>query len=333
MALPRVYLIGTGGTISFVAQSRTDYVDYTYNTRNLTIEEMLARIPEAAALAEVRPEQLVNVASTDVGPEEWLALANRVNTIFRTDPLAAGVAITHGTASLEETAYFLNLTVKSDKPVVVTGAMRPPSSISTDADLNLLDAIRVAASPAACGMGTLVVMNNEIQAARDVAKSDALRVQTMTSRALGLLGYADSDGGVAFFRAPIRKHTRETDFVVDSIKALPRVDIVPAYAGGDGLVIRALVDAGVAGIVAAGMGSGSGPTKFLQALDDAVRRGVKVVVATYSPDGRVLMKKRFVDGGYIVADNLSPKKARVLLMLGLAQGGDANRIQQWVWRY
>ena len=333
MTLPRVYLIGTGGTISFFAKSRLDYVDYTYKTRNLPIEEMLARVPEVREMAEVRAEQLGNIASTDLGPVQWLLLAKRINAIFRDDPQAAGVAITHGTATLEETAYFLNLTVKSDRPVVLTGAMRPPSSISTDADLNLLDVVRTAASPAARGKGALVVMNNEIQAARDVAKSDALRVQTMTSRALGLLGYADSDGEVAFFRVPTRSHTLGTAFDVENMSELPRVDIAPAYAGVDGFMVKALVDAGVPGIVAAGMGSGSGPTSYLAALDDAVKRGVKVIVATQSPDGRVLPKKRFADGGYIVADNLSPKKARILLMLALAHSKDTAQIQQWAWSY
>lgn len=330
MSLPRVHVIGTGGTISFFAASRTDYVDYTYGTRNLTIEEMLARIPEAHGLARVTSEQLVNVASTDIGPEHWLELARRIDSLHREDPALAGVVVTHGTATLEETAYFLNLTVRSERPVVVTGAMRPPSSISTDADLNLLDAVRTAASPAARGKGTLVVMNNEIQAARDVAKSDTQRVQTMTSRALGLLGYADSDGEVVFFRAPTRCHTAGTDFDVTRLDALPRVDIVPTYSGADGFMVRALAEAGVAGIVAAGMGSGSMPTRFMQALDEAVRRGVKVVVSTASPDGRVPAKKRYADGGYLVADNLSPKKARVLLMLALAHSQDPARIQHWL---
>lgn len=328
MSKPRVYLIGTGGTISFVGHDRTDYVDYTYGTRNLPIEEMLARVPEVAALAEVRTEQLANVASTDVGPAQWLALAQRINRIFREDPEAAGVAITHGTATLEETAYFLNLTVKSDRPVVLTGAMRPPSSISTDADLNLLDCVRVAASSAARGMGALVVMNNEIQAARDVAKSDALRVQTMNSRALGLLGYADANGEVVFYRSPIKAHTLRAEFDVSAIGELPRVDIAPCYGGADGLLVRALVDAGVRGIVAAGLGSGSGPSAYLAALDEAVKRGVKVIVSTQSPNGRVLPKRRFADGGYIVADNLMPKKARILLMLALTRTDDAAEIQR-----
>lgn len=325
MTRPVVCIVATGGTIASKYVAREGSV-----VDGASVEELTATAPEIADFAEVRGYQHSNVTS-DVIETGTIVDLGRLLRKLVADPTVTGVVVTHGTATLEETAYFLNLTVKSDRPVVVTGAMRPPSAISSDAELNLLDAIRVAASPAARGMGTLVVMNNEIQAARDVAKSDALRVQTMTSRALGLLGYADADGQVVFFRAPTRAHTVGTAFDVAGMDALPRVDIVQAYGGTDGLLVRALVDAGVTGIVAAGLGSGSGPSAWLAALDDAVRRGVKVMIATQSPDGRVLAKKRFADGGYIVADNLGAKKARILLMLGLAHGADAARIQQWAW--
>ena len=144
---PRVYLVGTGGSISFVGRTRTDYTNYSYDGKHLTIDEMLERVPEVREFADVRAEQFLNLGSTDVTPEHWLGLAKRINQIFRDDPNAAGVAVTHGTATLEETAYFLNLTVKSSKPVVVTGAMRPPTGLGTDSDVNLIDCIRVAAAP------------------------------------------------------------------------------------------------------------------------------------------------------------------------------------------
>ena len=144
---PRVYVIGTGGSISYVGSSRTDYINYSYHNKHLTIQELLDRVPEVNDFADVRCEQYMNVGSTDVGPDHWVGLAQRINQIFREDPDAAGVALTHGTATLEETSYFLNLTVKSLKPVVVTGAMRPPTGLGTDTDVNLIDCIRVAAAP------------------------------------------------------------------------------------------------------------------------------------------------------------------------------------------
>ena len=242
---PRVYVIGTGGSISFVGSSRTDYINYSYDGIHLTIRELLDRVPEINDFADVRCEQYMNVGSTDVGPEHWVGLAQRINQIFRDDPEAAGVAVTHGTATLEETSYFLNLTVKSRKPVVVTGAMRPPTGLGTDTDVNLIDCIRVAAAPQSAGHGVLTVLNNEIQAARDVTKTNSYRLETFRSNELGCLGYADSDEQAVFYRTTTKPHTQDAEFDIDSVNALPRVDIAYAYAGADGLLVRALVDAGI----------------------------------------------------------------------------------------
>ena len=330
---PRVYVIGTGGSISCIGKFRTDFINYTYQAGHLTIDEMLARVPEVNDFAEVRAEQFLNVDSNDVGPANWPALARRINRIFEDDPDATGVAIPHGTATLDETAYFLNLTVKSRKPVAITGSMRPPTGLSTDADVNLLDCIRVAADPAAGGKGVLAVMNSEIQAARDVVKANATRVHTMTSRGLGSLGFADSDHQVVFYRAPTRAHTADTEFDISGIEALPRVDIAMAYAGADGAVIESLVDRGVKGIVSAGLGSGGAPNAFMSALDDAARKGVAVVIATQAGEGRVTLKQRFIDGGYAVADNLGPRKARILLMLALTKTRDTKEIQRMMLTY
>ena len=332
-AKPRVYLIGTGGSIARIGRSRTDYVDYGYRTSYYTIEELLARLPEASEFADVRAEQFIKSSSPDLGPAEWLELARRVNRIFEDDAHATGVAITHGTATLEETAYFLNLTVKSSRAVALTGAPRPPTAMSNDADLNLLDCLRTAASPASQGKGVLVVMNNEIHAARDVTKTDALRVNTMRSRSLGTLGYSDSDGQVVFYRQPVRVHTAASEFDVASVKELPRVDIVSAYAGADGLLVDALVHAGVPGIVAAGLGAGLAPRAYMQALDAAVKRGIKVLFATQTGSGRVVPKQSLLDYGFIVADNLTPRKARILLMLALGRTSDSTEIQRMALTY
>ena len=330
---PRVYLVGTGGSISFVGRTRTDYINYSYDGKHLTIDELLERVPEAREIAEVRTEQFLNLGSTDVTPEHWLGLAKRINQIFRDDPGAAGVAVTHGTATLEETAYFLNLTVKSSRPVVVTGAMRPPTGLGTDTDVNLIDCIRVAAAPQSAGRGVLTVLNNQVQAARDVTKTNSYRLETFQSPDFGFLGYADSDGQVVFYRRPERAHTIDTEFEVDGVDQLPRVDIAPAYAGADGLVIRALAAAGVDGIVAAGLGSGGSPPPFMAALKEVSDAGLPVVVTTQTGSGRVVLTRRFTEDGYIVADNLTPKKARVLLILALSVTKDRSEIQRMMLAY
>jgi len=329
----RVCVIGTGGTISRIGRGRTDYTNYNYKTGNYKIADLLTRIPEAQDLADVRSEQFANSSSSDLGPIECLVLARRIEQIFKEDATTEGVVVTHGTATLEETAYFLNLTVRSRKAIVVTGAMRPPTAISADGDLNLLDSVRTAASPDAQGKGVLVVMNNEINAARDVAKTDAHRVHTMQSRTLGILGVADSDGQVVFYREPVKAHTAHSEFDVTALSIVPRVEIVPAYAGADGFIIEALADAGVPGIIAAGLGSGSGPAAYMRALREAVKRGVKVMVASQAGSGRIVRKEQFVDSGFLVADNLGPKKARILLMLALCKTRDDSDIQRMALMY
>ena len=323
-----VKLIGTGGRISLQGSGRLDFTEYGYSGRHLTIEQMLARVPGVERFARVEPEQFENVASPEIGPPHWLELARRVNRIFREEPAVAGVAITHGTATLEETAYFLHLTVKSDRPVALTGSLRPPTALDTDADPNLLDCILTAASPDARGKGVLVVLNNEVQGAREVTKTNTYRLEAFQTPHLGFLGYADADHRVVFYRAPTRKHTHQTEFDVDTLDALPRVGIAYAYAGADGLVGRALIQAGVDGIVAAGTGSGNGPRDFQLALEEAVAQGIPVVQASHVGSGRVVMVRRRRETGLIVADNLTPKKARILLMCALTVTRSHPRIQE-----
>ena len=332
-ARPRVYVIGTGGSISFVGSHRMDYINYSYDNKHLTIHELLARVPEVNDFADIRAEQFLNVGSTEVGPVHWLGLARRINEIFREDPEAAGVAITHGTATLEETAYFLNLTVKSRKPVVITGAMRPPTGLATDTDINLIDCVRVAAAPQSAGRGVLSVLNNEIQAARDVIKTNSYRLETFRSNELGLLGYADSDEETVFYRNPAKAHTVDAEFDVEGVSQLPRVDIAYSYAGADGLLVKALADAGVAGIVAGGLGSGGSPSGFQSALREARGRGIPVVISTQTGNGRVVRTRRSDEDGFIAADNLQPKKARILLMLALTKTNDPAEIQRMMLTY
>ena len=333
MTKPRVYVIGTGGSISCIGDSRVDLLNYNYADKHFTIEEMVARVPEASEFADIRAEQFLNVYGGDVLPSQWLQLARRIEQIFREDKDAAGVVVTHGTSTLEETAYFLHLAVRSPKPVVITGAMRPPTAISTDADMNLFDAIRVAASPEAVGKGALVVLNNEIQSARDVTKTSTSRLETFKSGELGFLGYADSDGKVVFLRSTVRVKPADNAFGLDKLTDLARVDIAHAYSGVDGVAVKAMVAAGCAGIVSAGLGSGSVPRAFVDALREAHASGVCVVMASQSGHGRVMAKRSFTEKGFVVADSLAPKKVRILLMLALAKTRDAAEIQRMVLSY
>jgi L-asparaginase len=330
---PTVYVVATGGSISGLGPHRFDYVLYPELGRRMSIEEVLARIPEVNDLAEVRAENLIRVGSSSIGPTEWLQLARRINALFSAAHPPQGVVVTHGTATLEESAYFLHLTVKSDRTVVVTGAMRPPTAVGTDADLNLLDAIRLAACRDAAGRGVLTVLNNEIQSARDVTKTNTYRVETFSSRELGFLGYVDSDGQVVFYRNVTRLHTVASPFDVRGKKTLPRVDIVYAYGGADGVQVDALRQHGTEGLVLAGFGGGTYPNAFLDAGKRAVQAGIPVVLASRSTAGRVIMTPQKAGAGFIVSEDLMPQKARILLMLALSMTRDRQTIQELFYKY
>lgn len=330
-AKPRVHILGTGGSISGIGPHRLDYTRYPEVGKKLTVAQMLERIPEARELAELTGEDVLQVGSPSIGPKEWLQLADRIHTVFGS--AVQGIVITHGTATLEETAYFLHLTAKSDRPVVVTGAMRPPSALGTDADLNLLDAIRLAATPEAAGRGVLTILNNEIQSARDVTKSNAFRVDTFDSRDFGVLGYVDSDARVLFYRSVTRPHTSATPFDVRGRKDLPRVDIVYSYAGADGVLVDALITRRSDGMVLVGFGGGSYPTAFLDAGKRAVKAGIPVVLATRSWNGRVVITPKMEADGFIVCDDLMPQKARILLMLALTVTRERAAIQEMFYKY
>ena len=325
---PRVHVIGTGGSIAGIGPDRLDFILYSEIGDHLTIQQSLDRVPEINGIANVACEDLVSVGSTAIGPSDWLALTKRINGLLGGDDGLTGVAVTHGTATLEETSYFLHLTVKSDKPVVVTGAMRPPTAISTDADLNLLDAVRIAATPHAGGMGVLTVLNNEIHSARDVSKSNTFRVETFRPNELGFLGYADSDGQVVFYRSPLRKHTTATPFDVGQRSSLPRVEIIYSYAGADGSIIDAVRPSRPDGLVVVGFGGGTFPPAFLSAAAEAVNDGIPVVLSSRSTAGRVVNTPRKAEQGFLVCDNLLPQKARILLMLALTVSDDREWLQQ-----
>jgi L-asparaginase len=325
---PRVAVIGTGGTIGSDGRHSLDFVEYPDLGRKLEIDELLGRFPELAAEADLAPVRFRAVASSAIGPAEWLELNELVHRIAARDPAPHGIVITHGTATLEETAYFLNLTLKVSIPVVLVGAQRPANGLSSDAGLNLLNAIRLAASPAAAGLGVLVLLNDEIQAARDVTKTSTYRLETFRTPDLGMLGYADADGRIAIYRSPVRRHAPDTVFDVRGMTSLPRVDIAYSYAGSDGTVIEALVQAGAQGVVCASLAPGLVTPGERDAQLRARGRGVLVVQSCRAGSGRVMLRESLARAGIVAADNLNPQKARILAMLTLTKTADPAKVQQ-----
>ncbi len=326
--LPKVAIIGTGGTISGVGKDRLDFYEYGTSGRFMKVDELIGLVPELAQVAEIVPVLYKNVASTQLNPPIWLELLDLIHRTAAADPTLAGIVVTHGTATLEETAYFLNLTVKTPIPVVVVGAMRPSSALGADGGLNLLNAVRVAACPATRGMGVTVVLNDEINAARDVTKTSNYRVQTFVSRDFGILGYADADT-VKYYRKPIRLGAPDTEFDVLGMTDLPRVDIIPAYAGADAALIEAAVKAGAKGIISDGFPSGSPAPAQDGALKEAVKAGVAVIQASRAGSGRVIDDKVSLrKAGFVAADTLTPQKARILLMLALTVSAETGEIRR-----
>ena len=325
--LPKVAVIGTGGTISSVGRDSLDIATYSETGIKYEVDELLAQFPETNAVADVLPVRFRAVGSTDIGPAEWLELNETVHRLAEETPNLAGIVITHGTATLEETAYFLNLTVKVEIPVVVVGAQRPASSLSTDAGLNLVNALRLAGSAEAHGLGVLVMLNDEIHAARDVTKTSTMRLQTFRSPDFGALGHADADR-IAIYRRPVRVHAPDTEFDVRGLDSLPRVDITMSYGGSDGAAVAAFADAGAQGVVSAGLLPGFNTPAEHKAFEAAVGKGLVMVQSTRGLSGRLVELKSRRPAGCILADNLRPQKARILLMLALTKTRDPAAIQQ-----
>ncbi|MCH9673099.1 MAG: asparaginase, partial [Gammaproteobacteria bacterium] len=259
------------------------------------------------------------ISSSGITTDDWLALNRLIHDVANASPPPDGIVVTHGTATLEETAYLLHLTLKTAIPVVLVGAQRPSNALGTDAGMNLLNAVRVAASPDARGMGVLTVLNDEIQSARDVTKTSTFRLQTFKSPDAGPLGIADADGRVVFYRRPFRRHAPDTEFDIRTLHALPRVDISYSYAGADGTAIEAFVAKGARAIVSAGVAPGLPTPAQREALRAAHNAGVTVVYSSRAGGGRVMLRDAMQEDGIIAADNLNPQKARVLIMLGLTR--------------
>jgi len=318
-ALPAVRLFTTGGTIQSKGAHREKISEY--NDGRVTPQELIEDLPELKTIANVDFEEIANVGSGNIDTALLLKLAKSINA-WLAQPESSGAVVTHGTSTLEETAYFLQLTVKSDKPVVVVGAMRPWTGISRDGPLNLYNAVRVAGTPEAAGKGVLVLLNDTIHSARFVTKNNTYRVETFVAREVGPLGYADIDR-VVFYRAPLTRHTSKSEFDVSKLETLPAVDIVYGYQEASPAPLESLVTAGVKGVVL----DDSAPS-FGRAASAAMARGVVLVQSDRKGSGRVLLSERVAGRGIVTADNLNAQKARVLLRLALTKTTDAREIQR-----
>jgi L-asparaginase len=315
-SLPRIAVLATGGTIAGEAGDAAKTSGYKAGV--VGVDKLLGAVPSLSQVARIHAEQVASIDSKDMTPALWAALCTRVNALLEQDDID-GIVITHGTDTLEETAYLLHLTVKSEKPVVLTAAMRPATALSADGPLNLLNAVTVAASRASSKQGVLVAFNNQIHCGRDVTKTSTYAVDAFRSPEGGALGWVQ-DGQVEFQRSVVRPHTLQSPFQIRA--ELPAVEIVTSYAGASRVAIDALVAAGVKGLVIAGTGNGSIHSTLQQAVADAVKQGVAVVRSSRVGAGHVMRNGAAPDDalGSITAGALNPYKARVLLMLALAAG-------------
>ncbi len=333
MTTPKILFIGTGGTISALSSvGPFDIQDYSSNGRFMEADEIIDHWPMVRQRADVVPIRYRNVASTALGPVEWLEILALCHASFAQHPDAAGIVVGHGTATLEETAYFLSLTHRLPVPIVVVGAQRPSSGLSTDAGMNLANALRVAADPGARGLGALVLLNDEIHAARDVAKTSTARMQTFRAPDFGCLGHADGDR-IAWYRRPLRRAAPDTEFDLAGITALPRVDVMVSYAGSDGAAADAFAAAGAKGIVIGGFAPGFMSPGEADVLGRLRQQGIMVVVSSRAGSGRVFSTQRKRELGFIEADNLTPQKARILLMLALTRTQDPAQIARMFAEY
>lgn len=328
--LPTVVVLATGGTIAGTAGSS---VQSGYTSGQLGVDQLLAAVPQARELAVLRGEQISNIGSQDMNDEVWFTLARRVNQLLA-DPGVAGVVITHGTDTIEETAFFLDLVVTSDKPVVLTGSMRPSTALSADGPLNFYNAVAVAADPRAAGRGVLVVLNDEIHGAGSVTKTNTTSVQTFRSPLRGLVGTVAYGKG-EFYRGAIGRHTTGSAFSLDGLTGLPRVDVVMAYENMDGTLIEAAAAAGAKGIVVAGVGDGNMTAAALKTMAALAKRGIVCVRSSRVMSGRVGRDVEVDDDalGLVASLDLNPQKARVLLRLALTRTTDAGAIQKYFEEY
>ncbi|HIF9185531.1 TPA: L-asparaginase 2 [Photobacterium damselae] len=323
--LPNIKILATGGTIAGAGQSATES---NYTAGKVGVDALIAAVPDMTKIADISGEQVVSIGSQDMNDEVWLKLAKRVNELLAQDDVD-GIVITHGTDTMEETAYFLDLTVKSKKPVVLVGAMRPSTAMSADGPVNLYNAVVAATDEDSKGRGVLVTMNDTIFDARDVTKTNTTSVNTFQSPNFGPLGYIHNSDA-KYQRSPERKHTTETVFDVSKLTSLPKVGIVYNYANASDLPVKALIDAKFDGIVSAGVGNGNLYHTVFDQLEKASKDGIMVVRSSRTPTGSTTLDAEIDDAKYVfvASGTLNPQKARILLMLSLTQTKDYKDVQK-----
>ena len=329
-SLPTVVVLATGGTIAGAAASD---VQAGYTSGQVGVDQLLAAVPQAKKLAQLRGEQISNIGSQDMNDEVWMKLATRVNELVAM-PDVAGVVITHGTDTIEETAYFLNLVVKSRKPVVLTAAMRPSTALSADGPLNFYNAVAIAANKEAAGRGVLVVVNDWIHGALSLTKTSTTAVQTFLSPVRGLIGTV-AYGVPEWYRGPVGKNTASSEFSVNKTTTLPRVEIIMAYENMDGSLINAAAAAGAKGIVIAGVGNGNMTKAAVDALAAQAKKGIVCVRSSRVATGQVGRNVEVDDDkmGFVASLDHNPQKARVLLRLALMKTSDPKAIQRYFDEY
>jgi L-asparaginase len=326
---PDIVILATGGTIAGAAESG---LQSGYTSGAVTIDAMLAAVPDISKVANVKGEQISNVGSQDMSFDILLKVAKRINELATGD--VEGFVITHGTDTMEESAYFLNLTVKTDKPVVMVGSMRPSTAVSADGPLNLYNAVSVAADPEARSRGVLVVMNDEIHAAHSLTKSSTTAVETFVSPLRGVVGLTNY-GKSEYFNAPIWSHTTQSEFDISNVNALPRVDVIYVTADMAPDLIDAAVNSGAKGLVIAGVGNGNMNKVSVDAAANAVKKGVVVVRSSRVPTGIIGRNVELDDDklGFIASYELNPQKARILLSLALLNQRTPEQMQELFYKY
>jgi L-asparaginase len=329
-AKPHLVILATGGTIAGAAASTTSA---GYSSGAVAVDTLIAAVPQMKEIAEVRGEQIASIGSQDMNDEVWVKLAARTNELLASSDVD-GVVITHGTDTLEETSYFLHLVVKSEKPVVMTGSMRPSTALSADGPLNIYNAVAIAADPQSRRRGVLVVVNDDIHSAHDLVKTHTTDVETFTSNEPGLIGVT-LFGRQEYYRRPAKPHTTRTDFTVTAGQKLPRVDIIYAHANMSPDLIDAAVANGAKGLVIAGVGDGNMTTPALEAVKRAVAKGVVVVRSSRTGRGIIRRNIEVNDDqlGTVASIDLNPGKSRVLLQLALTKTNDVGKIQEYFNRY
>ncbi|HWR94987.1 MAG TPA: type II asparaginase [Flavobacterium sp.] len=325
---PRIIILATGGTIAGSGDSSTKAA---YTAGKVPIDDLLNAVPQIHDYGKITGEQIASIGSQDMNVVTWLKLTKRINEIFKNNE-ADAVVVTHGTDTQEETAYFLDLTIMSDKPVVIVGAMRPSTAMSQDGNRNLLDAVMVAASPKSQGRGVIVAMDEKIFDARDVTKTSTTNIETFQSRNFGPIGLI-YDGKANYYYQSLRNPSKKFD--VTKLNSLPQVEIVYGYADASPNSVYCLISSGPKGIVYAGMGNGNFGEPVGKALAEASKKGIIVCRSARAGSGRITLDNEVKDAelGFVVSDDLNPQKARVLLMLSLTETNDRSKIQQNFFEY